>query len=893
MEEVVIASLQVENFEAVVRAQMALEGLRKEAKDYKAQLDANVISEEEYVRLMAENTAATVEQKNQLASLNKDIKTNTALNKAASGSIDEMRAQVAKLTKEYTALSKEERDSPAGKALKAQIKDLNDELKNLEGGYGDFRRNVGNYTNGVLDALGSISPQIQQTVDLFRNVGPQVQQGFGAAKDAVKNFGAGLKGASGGIDMAKKSMVALGRAALVNPFGILLLAVVGLITYLTKFDGALDGIEQALAGLSASMTPLIDYLGQIGKNVIGLFTTIGEILSELGSAIKNAVTMNMDEAAKAMDRAGAAMGRLKDQTVNLIPSTQGLGDAMALAYQQAAAMTARIQDLEDAESHLAFSRLRIEKQIAQLEKASEDRSKSGRARLDALNKARGLAIDLAKEESDLQKQRNRETINAILIDTKLNNLVKESGEFTSLEVEAIEQKIKALADSKNLIGQLPDIMEKLTAAQKSQLDAEQALTDVTLKYNAASGRLVKQQQADNEARVKSARAAYMKLLELQVEIAGNEQETATARKRLLEEQLKDELKEAGKNRALRLAIQKKYDLEYMKIDKELADALFEQRKKDSDRKEAADKQDQDYELSELEKAYRLKDLAITKSLADGAITAENAEAARLEAQGEYLQALLAMQQKFGVDTIATEEQISKAKIDVVQKEKAKRQKLEEAQMQITRNVVNSVAAAVQLMGENSSDALAFQKMLALANIGIKTAEAIAGVTAAAATFSKDPVTFFVTLTSGIATVLSNIVQATSILNSTNEPQAPTMQKFQRGGLVGGNLHSAGGTLIEAERGEMVMTRGAVSMFGGLLSQLNAAGGGQGMSATIDASRAQQQMMLNSEQSLANAMKSLPNPIVNTRDIARTDQDSYRTKNRASIGVVNRSASMNP
>jgi hypothetical protein len=39
------------------------------------------------------------------------------------------------------------------------------------------------------------------------------------------------------------------------------------------------------------------------------------------------------------------------------------------------------------------------------------------------------------------------------------------------------------------------------------------------------------------------------------------------------------------------------------------------------------------------------------------------------------------------------------------------------------------------------------------------------------------------------------------------------QKFQYGGLVGGNLHSGGGTIIEAERGEYVMSRNAVQNFG--------------------------------------------------------------------------------
>ncbi len=51
------------------------------------------------------------------------------------------------------------------------------------------------------------------------------------------------------------------------------------------------------------------------------------------------------------------------------------------------------------------------------------------------------------------------------------------------------------------------------------------------------------------------------------------------------------------------------------------------------------------------------------------------------------------------------------------------------------------------------------------------------------------------------------------------------QKFERGGLVGGRRHSAGGTMIEAERGEFVMSRSAVNAVGAeTMNRINAGGG---------------------------------------------------------------------
>lgn len=57
------------------------------------------------------------------------------------------------------------------------------------------------------------------------------------------------------------------------------------------------------------------------------------------------------------------------------------------------------------------------------------------------------------------------------------------------------------------------------------------------------------------------------------------------------------------------------------------------------------------------------------------------------------------------------------------------------------------------------------------------------------------------------------------------PQANLGQNYEKGGMIGGRRHAEGGTLIEAEKGEAIMTRGAVTMFGPLLSTLNQMGGG--------------------------------------------------------------------
>ena len=60
-----------------------------------------------------------------------------------------------------------------------------------------------------------------------------------------------------------------------------------------------------------------------------------------------------------------------------------------------------------------------------------------------------------------------------------------------------------------------------------------------------------------------------------------------------------------------------------------------------------------------------------------------------------------------------------------------------------------------------------------------------------------------------------------------------MKKFESGGLVGGRRHSQGGTIIEAEQGEFVMSRNAVQSIG--VETLSAMNQGVGAGITINIS----------------------------------------------------------
>jgi nicotinamide mononucleotide adenylyltransferase len=79
--------------------------------------------------------------------------------------------------------------------------------------------------------------------------------------------------------------------------------------------------------------------------------------------------------------------------------------------------------------------------------------------------------------------------------------------------------------------------------------------------------------------------------------------------------------------------------------------------------------------------------------------------------------------------------------------------------------------------------------------------------------------------------LSNSQEIPERLNRANPGR-----NYEKGGMIGGKRHAEGGTLIEAEQGEAIMTRGAVTQFAPLLSLMNQAGGGVSFNSNLMTTR---------------------------------------------------------
>jgi len=141
--------------------------------------------------------------------------------------------------------------------------------------------------------------------------------------------------------------------------------------------------------------------------------------------------------------------------------------------------------------------------------------------------------------------------------------------------------------------------------------------------------------------------------------------------------------------------------------------------------------------------------------------------------------------------------------------------------QQSARAVNAVSQAmIAMAGDNKDRIVQGLKLAKLAAV----ADSIAG---ASKSFAQGGVAGF---TGGIAMLASMMQRIATIDQQIAQAQA---EKFALGGLVGGRRHSQGGTIIEAERGEFVMSRNAVSAIG--VENLNRMNQGQSSGGSINIS----------------------------------------------------------
>jgi len=157
------------------------------------------------------------------------------------------------------------------------------------------------------------------------------------------------------------------------------------------------------------------------------------------------------------------------------------------------------------------------------------------------------------------------------------------------------------------------------------------------------------------------------------------------------------------------------------------------------------KEQRELELLELEQHYA--------ALAEQARLAGDTET---DIEGAKQEALAKLRKKFRDEDLKKEKELRDAKV-----------KLQQSYLDATGGVLNSINQLVEASGNQSKEAVALQKTLAVAQIAIDTAKAIVGAIAQAQSVPYPA--NLVAIATGVAAVVAGIASAVSTLNSANVP----------------------------------------------------------------------------------------------------------------------------
>jgi len=171
--------------------------------------------------------------------------------------------------------------------------------------------------------------------------------------------------------------------------------------------------------------------------------------------------------------------------------------------------------------------------------------------------------------------------------------------------------------------------------------------------------------------------------------------------------------------------------------------------------------------------------------------------------------------------VAVLEMLQKKKLNLIQVE-------EQARLKSYSSLANGLGALATSNGKNAKIGARFAQSAAIIDM-------YAGANKA---FAQGGTLGFVTGAAIIAQGLANVVKIEQQLSNMGGSSGGgggggVYGSFEQGGYVGGNRHSQGGTIIEAERGEFVMSRNAVESIGlETLNQMNQSGGGGSINVSV-------------------------------------------------------------
>lgn len=539
-------------------------------KDEKKQLDeagksykAGTIGQDEYKKAVGDAAKAQIELKKQLLTVNtsisdnnREIKTNTTLLNSQEDSVDALRAQLAKNTKELNAMSAATRNNTdEGQKLVTETKEISDRLKDMEKAVGDNRRNVGNYAESIQEAMSSTKGLSGATAAMATSLsgGVNILKVFNATLRAnpilaVVSVILVLVSTVEKL-MKRNSEMAANLKAAFAPFEVI-------------FSRILDGVTELLGGVAKAFE-------WITEKVVNLLSSIGLITEETTKAANTARALTKQELAIYEAETNnlvtlSAMRRELEAQRTIVGDQLKTAEERNLAAQKAIAISKQMEKAEIDVLQQKYNQIKAQNELGYTSK--EDR----RAEMQAL-------ADLQARQADYIGQRKE-------LENQASGIVKaqiaaNAAAYKAAESAKAQAAIKAAQDAENqkralqeaTIKQMETALTALNLSMQAKelendtigtkLENEKAYVEESLKlekYRLEQGLISKQEYANKEAE--------FNLGIQQLEMQRKEEQDALMRER--------EAMDAANLHELKMAeVTNEFDMRQMQLDAQYAQEM--------------------------------------------------------------------------------------------------------------------------------------------------------------------------------------------------------------------------------------------------------------------------------------------------------------------------------
>lgn len=865
---------------AIAKYQGAIDAARLKEADLKKQLKENQISRREYNAEMAATKVVIQENNEAIRVLNKEIQNNRKYEELQEGSLKSLRAELSNLTAEYDSLSRAERNGAKGQELKKHINDITDELKTAEEETQRFYRNVGNYTEAIIQANQAQIPFYNEIIGgmsvlksinkYFGDVKSElliIIEGYKAGTVQAKTFSGAQKAAAITSNLFSAALKVLKLALISTGIGAIVVLLGSLVAWLAKTQKGTEVLSNIMSSFGAIINVIIDRVAKFGGALVKIFS-------------------------------GDFSGGAKEMK----EAFSGIGEEIANDAKQAWELNDALQQLDKMEVMLSMRRSANKAQIEELKKISEDTTKSADERLKAIEKAYNMEQKDLELQTQVAEQRLANTLGYTEMNDEVRKLISSIKEGDVSADEMIsklglsESTIEDLREFREQFNALQELQEssytrqteqqnKINTIKKEASDYAKSLRDKELaEIRKAEDELLKLVKDGREKQSQEIKLQYDRQIEdlrarlntetdltakarssINQQISALEQQKNQELQKLSDEELQKELDNRQKLISLQLesvkeGSEQEYQLKMQQLfaarDSELAEKeLTEQMKLAIVAKynKQIDDLSAQHETEILQKQKDAIRLRYETEIAQAYGNEQEILRIKLEQKQAELDAIQQLEgestEAFNLRKIEMQNEYLSMKQELANKEI----EIEQAKYEAAASITNGLSGLFDSLGEDNKEFAVLSKTLALAEIAINTGKAIAAGTAQA--MSVPFPANLAAIATTISTVLSNIATAINTVKSA---------KFATGGLVTGPGSETSDSIpAQLSNGESVLTAAATSMFAPMLSAFNQMGGGIPINVTATSNQALGEDML--ARAVAKGVMMAPAPIVSIEE----------------------------